>query len=471
MIASTNSKRFLSLESGADGGRPEETEHLAGTYHLAGAQQALYSYFLTIVKQLPPEDALDQFRKVFVQIRPGSVPQSVLGCLKQILSANDEQEFRYTLRRCCYILVNNWRLTTQHEPIGKLVRIFDDPSVEQPAISGSLRRLREWLRNFTVSPDYDQLKLSAQRYDDARVHWTYRYTPYLLMLQEVDQKTPIEQRQAARGLARRWKEHFRRDLALFSVRAEANGVPVDELKNPTALGSDAVRLIKGILARHYSCDYQNLAHSFLQQTQHLSFAAFKQSLCEYLIFAVRDGLVVQMLRNQLQARLDSLYPEYDNKPMTRALLIRVCNQLVDCLTLERNGRASCLFNSLVSSYPLTLVILLVKLILICPNSRAHLEARIAGIISVHRDHREEDCRWLVGFLEMFQITFAVYAENIRYNLLSMQGATSPDLDPLTLTGQRIFSQSRWEGSEEEVCKLATPRFHQAPTPIGLEPEF
>ncbi len=399
---------------------------------------------------------------MFIWIRPGSVPQHVLASLKQILAGNSEQQFCYTLKRCCYILINNWRLSAQQEPIRALVRMFEDPSIQQQAISGSLRRLREWLRNFIAGPDYEHLKLTAQRYEDARLHWSYRYTPYLLMLQETDRATPIEQRQAARGLAKRWKDRFRRDLAIFTARSESSVVKREDLQNPTALGSSALTLIKSILARRNRYDYQNLANLFLAQTGNLCFGDFKQSLCEYLVFAIRNDLIAQMLRNELQSRLEHLYPERNQKPLNRALLIRTCNQLIDCLTLERNGRPSYLFNSLVGSYPLTLVILLLKLILVCRNSRAHLEARIAGIIHVHRDQREDECHWLVSFLETFQITFAIYAENIQYNLLKMEDgsatAPTPELSRFSSQAmQRIFSQTRWEGTEEEIRKLTAPR--------------
>jgi hypothetical protein len=88
---------------------------------------------------------------------------------------------------------------------------------------------------------------------------------------------------------------------------------------------------------------------------------------------------------------------------------------------------------------LTLVILLLKLVLISPYSRTHLEARIADLIKYYEDYSEEQCQWMIHFLEIFNITMAIHAENVEYNLVEM-GTDCSNQMAKPAGNYRIFSQ-------------------------------
>ena len=80
---------------------------------------------------------------------------------------------------------------------------------------------------------------------------------------------------------------------------------------------------------------------------------------------------------------------------------------------------------------MTLVIVLLKLILICKNSRTYLEAKIAELIRYYESFSEDECWWIVNFLEIFNVTFAIYAENVQYNLIKMDQNQEPLQIPRT----------------------------------------
>ena len=99
---------------------------------------------------------------------------------------------------------------------------------------------------------------------------------------------------------------------------------------------------------------------------------------------------------------------------------------------------------------MTLVVTLLKLILISKNSRTHLESRIADLIRYYEAMPEQECRWVVNFLEIFNVTFTIYAENVQYDLIRMTDRSPGDPRPgsfnftsngeLNLDSYRIFSQ-------------------------------
>lgn len=425
------------------------------------AQETIYNYLLEIVKEWSPEEVLEEFRRLFIH-HVNTVSSHTLPSLYEIVFANQEEEFRNTLKRSCYILINNWDLRRNHTYIQQLIKIFEDPILEKPSMSPTLRRLRGWLQNFVQSDDFQQLKLFAARYDtQVFTHWSERYTSYLLVPQYIDLRNSAEQRHAARALSKQLKEKFKFDLAFYTAHSANSTVVQTNLKNPTTLGDNVLRLVKMIVARQGRFSYTNLANIFLRQTQNLRYADFKRSLRKYLLFSINNQEFVKTLTDQLSDRLTGLYVDYHDKNIDDALLLRTCNRVIEYLTTENHREPSPLFIQILShGNPLLLVVLLLKLVLVCRYARTHLEARIADLVKYYKDYSEEECKWVIHFFEIFDITMAIYAENVEFNLISMQGASRIE-EKLSahlteLDQYRIFSQMRGDTEEGfEIENLET----------------
>lgn len=405
------------------------------------AQEAIYEFLLEIVKNWAPDAVLNEFKHLFIH-HSDTASSNTLPYLYEIVFANQEAEFKNTLKRSCYILINNWDITRNHESIQKLVQLFSDPILYRHTISPTLKRLREWLRNFIASPDFQELKLFAARYEDrSKVHWSQRYASYLLVPQYINLDNPLEQRQAARNLSRKLKEQFKFELAMYTALSQTATSKARRLENPTSLGDEVLRLIKRVVAKRGFFSYPNIAHIFLNQTKNLSYQAFKQSLLEYLIFSVEQDDFASVLKHQLSEKLSLLYQEHDDKAVNNALILRTANRVLDYLTSENHQDPSSLFVLLLSQgNSLTLVIVLLKVILICRYARTHLEARIANLIHYYSGYSEEECQWVVNFFEMFRIITAIYTENIEYNLVNMSESCSRQQPETDMEVCRIFSQ-------------------------------
>ncbi len=422
------------------------------------AQETIYTFLLGIVKKWPPEEVLIEFKRLFLY-HVDSTNSQATQAVYEIVFANDEQEFRYTLKRCCYILVNNWDATRHYKPIQELVQVFQDPLVNRHTHSQTLKRLRQWVHRFSLSSDYEELKLFAAKYEEqTQGPWTSRYTSYLLVPQYIDLQNPIEQREAARALSKQLKDRFKFDLAMYIARSQLSVAPSRTPKNPTALGDEALRLIKAIVARRGPFSYANLANIFINQTSNASYQEFKESLKKYLVFSVENREFAETLQTKLSERLESLYPGHNRDPISHALLLRTCNRIIEYLTTEDQQNPSQLFILLLShGNPLTLVIVLLKIILICKHARTHLEACIATLIRYYQDYPETECTWVVNFMEVFNVTFAIHAENVQYNLVRVETPAPPILTAVDLDDYRVFSQLKLEAAEV------------APTQEGLEP--
>lgn len=412
------------------------------------AQQYIYNFLLSIVNRWPPEDVLEAFKQLFIN-HADVANSDVVPALHVILFANDEQEFRNTLKRSCYILVNNWELARQFEAIQALIKAFESSAIKRRTLSPTLKRLRHWLSRFIESADFRELSLFAARFSEEKTvnrpgEWVNRYSSYLLVSQYINVENPVEQREAARILSRRLKDQFKFDLAMYTAHSQSAMPKKDETRNPTALGDGALRLIKAIVAKRGQYSYKNLARIFLGQVRGLNYGNFKRSLPEYLLFTVTNNSITEDLRKQLQQRLQPLYPEHNADPVDASLILRTCNRVIDYFMTEDRIQPSDLFVRMLSQgNALTLAIILLKLILISRGSLLYLEARIADLLSYYEQFPKSECAWVINFLEVFRVTFAIYAENVEYNLIKMTDSPLPDdifSDQVNWEAFRIYSQ-------------------------------
>ena len=418
---------------------------------LAQAQQIIYDFLLEIVKIWHPEDVLEEFRHLFIH-HTDSVSSQTLPALHVILFANDEQEFRNTIKRCCYILVNNWEVARQFDAIQALVDIFSDPLIQRRTLSPTLKRLRNWLIRFAESYDFEELRLFAARYSEERTlnrpdEWASRYTSYLLVPQYINEANPVEQRQAARALSRRLKEKFKFELAMYTAYGQSGQVNGRTVENPTVLGDSALRLVKAIVARRGEFSYKNLARLFLAQVKESNYNEFKLSLTRYLLYTVNSNPISKQIQDHLDARLIDLYVEFEPQPLEPSLVLRTCNRVVDYLMTEDQEQPSPLFSLVLSQgNALTLAIILLKLVLVSRHTLPYLEARIASLIRYYEQFPRSECQWVINFLEVFQITFAIYGDNIEYNLVKVDpqagGLRAEFLsEHQSMEAFRIFSQT------------------------------
>lgn len=408
------------------------------------AQQTIYNHLLEIVKKWHPDDVLEEFKNLYFHDSE-TVSSEKVSALYAIVLSNNEKEFQNTLKRSCYILINNWEVARKHQPIQNLVQLFSDSSIREPTASPTLERLRQWLIDFAESDDFRDLELFvASRFAPQKavddLNWPLRYASYLLVPQYIDTANPYEQREAARAMSRRLKDKFKFDLALYTAYSQECPEGKRQRPNPTILGDGVLRLIKSIVAKRGQFSYRNLAHIFQEQTAQITYRSYKRSLLGYLIYSVDEPNLVKTLKTCLYERLEPLYSKHDERVVDNSLILRTCNRVIDYLMTEDKEKPSDLFKMLLSKgNPLTLAIMLLKLVLIFQNSHPYLEARIADLIHYYRQFPRHQCQWIINFLEIYSVTFAIYSGDVEYNLVRIDGEET-DNSPGVGQDYRVFSQ-------------------------------
>lgn len=405
------------------------------------AQEMIYKFLLELVRQNHPAQVLTEFSHIFIEYNTAAAAVEVRQAITELILANKEEEFHRTLKRSCYILINNWETSRNHKFIKELIEIFPRKTDNQKRLLSKIRiRHESWLRDFVNSQSYQELKLFALKHGlSDKEHWSNRYTSYLLVPQYTNSNNPREQREAAKALSQKLKDKFKFDLAMYTARSQSPVYRNKMINNPTGFGDDILRFIKMIVARRGSFSYANLANIFLKQIGGVNYKCFKQSLQKYLICYVDSKDFVEIVNKRFSDKLKKLYEEHHDKNIDGALLLRTCNKIIDYLTTENQKDPSELFILLMSKgNPLTLVIVILKIILISPNSRIHMENRIAHLIQYYTQYPEEECKWVINFFEVFNITFAIHADNVKYNLIKMNDKKIDEKQ--NVDTYRVFSQ-------------------------------
>ncbi|MEH2177406.1 hypothetical protein [Nostoc sp.] len=407
------------------------------------AQEEIYSFFVEIVNKLPPEDVLREFKGLFIDGLDSEDSDSIPGIYSVFLDENEEELYN-TIKRCCYIIINNWKTNRKDKYIQDLVNLFVHENLKIKDDNPPLvKTCKIWLEKFANSKDYKDLKLFATKYEESfKGHWANRYTSYLLIDQSVNNKNPKEQQEAARRLSKQIKDKFKFELAMYIARSQSAVSSTTRYKNPSILGDQALRLIKAIVLKKGVFSHDNIAHIFIKQTENQTLKEFKTNLEKYLFFSVENQELVANWRQQFAHSLSLWKADHNQEIITKEFFLRTCNRVIDYLTTENAKEPSQLFISLIGQgHALTLVIILLKVILICRNSRRHLETRIAHLIRYYEKYSEEECKGVINFIEIFNITFAIYAENVEYNLIKMEEQQSSD-QQFNLDSYRVFSQMK-----------------------------
>jgi hypothetical protein len=394
------------------------------------AQQRIYEFFLEIVRRKSPDAVLADFKNLFINFSESHNPE-ITEALDQILTAYNEKEFFYTLRRCCYILINNWTVSNNRVSIQSLIDIFNHPSIHKKPKSIKLRTIRIWLQMFIGSEDFQSLQLftlhlESQNNQDQK--WGNRFASYLLAYQYTNPASPLEQRQAANLLAQKMKDKFKFDLAMYTARVGNHLSLQNHQINPTSLSNNVINLVTLMLTKKSVLNCQKLSISFLENIKDLSYQEFKISLLKYLDFSITDAEISEAVQTKLRDGLLEFKSNHDDYPVNISLILKTTKYLISEITICDRNQPTELFNVLLHhTNPINLVVFLLKILLLNESVRPYLELRVASIIKYYSQYSESKCKSVIAFIDMLNIALAIYAGETRYNIVKMNPYDSCEL--------------------------------------------
>ncbi len=377
-------------------------------------ENRLYEHLQRCRQQEDAETVIDRFYDLFILANDYSEPQLRDLLVELTQRPQAEREFKYTLNRCSYTLINPWATQTKdHWAIPALVKLFEELPTA-PAASAETQRVRSLTRQFTETEQYAALRRFANLLDapdptrspaDQLVAKQLKHYPFLydssLLTKDSDQiqKTQVGQlRQAA-------ETKLGVKLARYcDQRKRASG---SELTNPTRLPhaefDAALDYYTGKVEGGRS--HRDLAQMFRTYSKTVrSFRDFKEELLEYLLSPLADAdprFVNNHFGRALRRYLRETLQDFDGHRLIDFTVITTCQKLLNFLVVQ--GRQQPVFRRfwhLLNDAGHTLTVgLLLRIVLFCSAVKPWLENRMTVLFNYHERCACKEVPWLVKTLE------------------------------------------------------------------------
>jgi hypothetical protein len=397
----------------------------------------IYKFFENRITKDSPYTLLDSFYRMFI-IQDETVNQDchhALYTLSMLSQFGDKQEeYFIILEKCCYILLKEWIKKKEYKYILRLRQLFAEefPITDQTSLVEVT--VKNWLNNFKLSKNFANINFLISKCDfNKKKNWTDYFAVYPLIEQSLNPDKSEDQRQIAGILAQQIQQKFSLQLKMYMARSQWSYSPTNSKmwEKPTKIDDQRLRLIEKIIVKKKGFGYHNIANIFLKQTEDLKYAAFKTSFLKYLLYSFETSKSenIQLLYQKIQKQLQGIYIEENNNIVNELLILQTCNAILAYLVDPRNPinpnhPVTVLLNK--NDY-LVLSIILLKIILICPESYNYLMCRLASFIYNYQNTPPNDCAWLIGFLETFKVVLAFGLEE-KIERRSKKEKTTPSND-------------------------------------------
>lgn len=395
-------------------------------------EQVLYDYWLDRVRTDSPEQLIEDFRRLFIEGR-GYQEAPIYLALERLVKAKDaEIRFYYFFNRCCHILVNRWQMQPTCQPaILELVSLLDNLPSPGPGHYSNSNTLRHLVKKFTLSDDYVKLQRLAQiissKYSEETAtclgNLINRY-PYLFHHCLLSDESSREQQQTVRSIKVKTECCFEVNLShyvTYQVRlgqvahtpktSEEEGRIIQPVKNPTLLNDKELNralkyYVSPVEGNH---TYKALSQNFLANTVYTpTYKDFKNDLYDYLITSVNYGK--GQFNKKLYDVLQNTLPQWDQQKPSEFLILRTSSQLFNYLVVESSQKPDhYIFIDMIANMGVTRTVgLLLKLVLVCPKVKPHLDKRFSILFNHYESFSCDQVLWLVKSLENLQVAFSIH---------------------------------------------------------------
>ena len=402
------------------------------------AQNTIIRTFSQTLQNQSPELSLALFQCIFLDRIDDSAADLSMH-LNSIVMGQHKRTFIRVIQSVCYIMVNTWKQQQRTEAIRYLFETFEHMPTSRNCSSRYSRRLRFWLRSFYESTEFHTLKTYAMGQDS----WTRRYQEYLLVEQYTDSRNVPEHKDSARRLSQYLKCKFQRQLTKYASLASHPDTIDESIHNPTALRGSTIALMKHILMVWNHENHEDLTAQFRKNSRQMAYGQYKDQLIQYLSLSTQRFRGSSEACAGLSELLKTLESDRNNLPVDVRLELKTVEIMLDWLTISEARIPSKLFIQLTSQgYTIALVILLLRLVLVCPQAYTHLEKRLAELIRCYETVEESECQWFIQFLEIFRIVFSMISGSQKYTLIKAGRVQTDTSESIDVKACRIFTQQR-----------------------------
>jgi hypothetical protein len=417
----------------------------------------VYEYLRQGANSQTPPELIQKFQHLLQQAKNDD-PQ-VSKALEKIIFA-EESQFNSFLSQCFYTILADW--LNQPESKVYLAQLLNtlDVVCQSSSYNRARKQLIQLIKNYQQSESYEQLKLLialiysgkaiANNLDNSLVtnestgnsnspptpiintyliRYTYLY-PYFLpqdlkiqhLMEQIEQLQKHRQQDFEILLSRHIIYRFRlKQLAKMKMMATSAGKMITKVDNPSLLSEKAFQIALQQYVGKIEQDSTLLERSqrFVAENKYRpTYQVFKQDLHHFLANNIKPRNNTYQFSRLLEQKLVDIFPQANEKPLNQTQILQTCRQLFSFLIPAprlNNNRDQ--FAELVANLGTAqAMMILIKITLICPESKADLEKKIC-LIAKHYQHQTiQQNPWLLKSLEHLLIAFSIYFGKIDVSI-------------------------------------------------------
>lgn len=417
-------------------------------------QQLIHEYLRHQATTQTPAKLIQEFQNLLLQGRNADV--QVSKALEKIIFAGESQ-FNSFLSQCFYTILGVW--LQQPGSIVYLEQLLNilDVVCQAKSYDRCRKQLIQLIKNYQQTPSAEQLKLvttlispteaiadqlgnslvtnestdhsgskassscDTSCLNNQLTRYTYLYQHFIPqdlelpeLIEQIKQLQSDRQQNFEILLSKHIIYRFRlKQLAKMKMMVKGAGKIITKVDNPSLLSDRAFQIA---LQQYVGKIEQN--STLLERSQRFNteneyrpnYQVFKQDLHFFLTSDVKSRNSTYQFAKLLEQKLVDIFPQANEKPLNKTQILQTCRQLFSFLIPDpalNNHRDQ--FAELVANLGTAqAMMVLIKIALICPESKVDLEKKICAIVLHYQYQTVQQNPWLIKSLEHLLIAFSIY---------------------------------------------------------------
>ena len=326
----------------------------------------------------------------------------------------------YDRRRKLLIkLVTDYRQSKAYLKLTAVVNIINSQAKKDTNNAASIRS--------QISEEISSMPKDGQRIDKYIDRYTFLYKYYCpqdLRLKQLNKfihsLEDIYRQDFEIQLSKHIIYRFRlKQVAKMNLLSKGAGKVITKVDNPSLLSERAFRkALKQYLGRTNNKDLLERSQRFLVDNKIRSnYKIFKQDLYRFLIQDIKPRNSNYQFDLRLKNKIETIFPQSNEKPLNKTLILQTCRQLFSFLVIDPARIDLHNFANLIANLGTAqLMMILIKITLICPESKPDLEKKIFLIVNHYQLHSIKDVPWIIKTLEHLSIAFSIYFGKIDVSI-------------------------------------------------------
>ena len=341
--------------------------------------------------------------------RPGAIAN--IGQLLNILNLVSNSRSYDRRRKYLIALIKNYQQSQSYQQLRLVISIINPSQAIANDLSNSL----------ATSQPLDNSNTKTPIIASYLIRYPYLYRNILpqeveipRLIEQITELQNIRQKDFEIRLSKHIIYRFRlKQLAQMKLMAKGAGKMINKADNPSLLSEKAFRvaLQQYVGKLSHGNTLQEQSQLFITENKHRqNYGAFKQDLYYFIVQGIEPRNNTYQFANQLEQKLASIFPQANEKPLNPTQILQTCRQLlsfliVDSVTTNNPTQFVELVTNLGTAQAM---MILMKIVLICPESKADLIKKIYSIASHYQLHTVQENPWLLKSLEHLLIAFSIY---------------------------------------------------------------